>query len=240
LPTSRLRWLTVLPAVTTLVACLFANAAIAMTFSLNAINDPSCGRECPKIIVASGEIELDSDDKFVRFIKSEVLTEKITSIVLMSSPGGNLVGSLKLGMAIRQFGFSVMVGQVNGGVFMSARCYSACAYALAGGRSRIVPDGGQVGVHKAWTNERSMRDIVGGGNIGARVSVEGYSPVVERYLKLMGVSERLMALADATPSSSIRVLNRAELKSLRVMTGSTPGNDKINSEKARKKRRDLD
>jgi hypothetical protein len=196
--------------------------AVAMTFSLNAISDPSCGNNCPKIIVASGEIELDSDDKFIRFIRAEVLPQKITSVVLMSSPGGNLVGSLKLGVVIRQLGFSVMVGQVSGGNFMSARCFSACAYTLAGGRSRIVPDGSQVGVHKAWTNERPMRDIIGTGDIGARVSVEGYSPVVERYLKLMGVSQQLMALADATPSSGIRILSRAELSSLRVMTGTRP------------------
>jgi hypothetical protein len=196
--------------------------AAAMTFSLNAISDPSCGTNCPKIIVASGEIELDSDDKFIRFIRAEVLPQKITSVVLMSSPGGNLVGSLKLGVVIRQLGFSVMVGQVSGGTFMSARCFSACAYTLAGGRSRIVPDGSQVGVHKAWTNERPMRDIVGTGDIGARVSVEGYSPVVERYLKLMGVSQQLIALADATPSSDIRILSRAELSSLRVMTATRP------------------
>jgi hypothetical protein len=196
--------------------------ATAMTFSLTAIADPSCGGNCPKIIVASGEIALDSDARFIRFIRSEVLPQKITSVVLMSSPGGNLVGSLKLGAVIRQLGFSVMVGQVSGGRFLSARCFSACAYTLAGGRSRIVPEGSQVGVHKAWTNERPMRDIVGSGNIGARVSVEGYSPVVERYLKLMGVSQQLMALADATPSTDIRILTRSELASLRVMTGATP------------------
>lgn len=196
--------------------------AAAMTFSLSAISDPSCGTQCPKIIVASGEIELNSDDKFIRFIRSEVLPQKVTSVVLMSSPGGNLVGSLKLGVIIRQLGFSVMVGQVSGGTFMSARCFSACAYTLAGGKNRIVPDGSQVGVHKAWTNERPMRDIVGSGTIGARVSVEGYTPVVERYLKLMGVSEKLMALADSTPSSDIRVLSRAELASLRMMTGTRP------------------
>ncbi|MGL4439698.1 MAG: hypothetical protein ACRCUE_10510 [Bosea sp. (in: a-proteobacteria)] len=199
-----------------------ASPAEAMNFSLNSISDPACGNACPKIIVASGEIQLDSDDKFIRFIKAEVFPQKITSVVLMSSPGGNLVGSLKLGVVIRQLGFSVMVGQVSGGSFMSARCFSACAYTLAGGRGRIVPEGSQVGVHKAWTNERPMRDIVGSGTIGARVSVEGYTPVVERYLKLMGVSQQLMALADATPSSDIRILSRSELASLRMMTSARP------------------
>lgn len=217
-----------------MVILLLASPVAAMTFSLNAIGDPTCGNDCPKIIVASGEIELDSDDKFIRFIRSEVLPQKITSIVLMSSPGGNLVGSLKLGMVIRQLGFSIMVGQVSGGAFMTGRCFSACAYTLAGGRSRIVPDGSQVGVHRAWTRERPMRDIVGSGSIAARVSVEGYSPVVERYLKLMGVSQRLMALADATPSSDIRVLSRAELASLRVMTAARPQDTRPQRTKSQK------
>jgi hypothetical protein len=199
-----------------------AAPAAAMNFSLQSIADQSCGNDCPKIIVASGEIELNSDDAFIRFIKAEVFPQKITSVVLMSSPGGNLVGSLKLGVVMRQLGFSIMVGQVSGGAFMSARCFSACAYTLAGGKSRIVPEGSQVGVHKAWTKERPMRDITGTGDIGARVSVEGYSPVIERYLRLMGVSQQLMALADATPSSDIRILSRAEMMKLRVMTGSRP------------------
>lgn len=209
-------------AVALLALLLVSAPATAMSFSLNAIADALCGNECPKIIVASGEIELDSDERFLRFIKSEVYPKKITSVVLMSSPGGNLVGSLKLGIVMRELGFSIMVGQVRGGSFLSARCFSACAYTLAGGRSRIVPEGSEVGVHKAWTNERPVRDIVGTGTIGARVSVDGFTPVVEQYLKRMGVSGQLMALADATPSSEIRILSRAEMTKLRVMTASRP------------------
>lgn len=201
---------------------LSAAPAFAMTFALNEIEDTNCGTKCPKIIVATGEIEFDSDDKFISFIKTEVYPQKITSVVLMSSPGGSLVGSLRLGVVIRQLGFSVMVGQVSAGRFFSARCFSACAYALAGGRSRIVPEGSEVGVHKAWTIERPTAENAGSSDIGRRVSVEGYTPVVERYLKMMGVSRQLMALADATPSTQIRILSRSELAKLRIMTASRP------------------
>lgn len=205
-----------------LVMAASSAPAMAMSFSLSSIPNLSCKSQCPKIIVASGEIELNSDETFLSFVKSEVLPRQVTSVVLMSSPGGNLVGSLKLGAMMRQLGFSIMIGQVRNGSFKSARCYSACAYALAGGVKRIVPDGSEVGVHKAWTIERPMRDIVGSGIIGNRVSVDGFTPVLQRYLKQMGVSQNLMALADATPSHDIRVLSRAELAKLRVMTAETP------------------
>lgn len=200
---------------------LFAgsSAAMAMTFDLVSFSTESCGDSCPKLITATGEIELDSDAAFIRFVQTRVLPEKVASTVLMASPGGNLVGSLKLGMAMRQLGFSIMVGQVHGGGFMTARCLSACAYALAGGKTRIVPQGSHVGVHRAWTKRRGQRDIVdGGGSIEAQVSTEGYSPVLERYLQMMGVSRQLVALADRTPSADIRILSREELSKFRVVT----------------------
>ena len=105
-----------------------------------------------------------------------------------------------------------------GGNPVTARCYSACAYTLAGGKRRIVPDGSSVGVHRAWTARTGQRDITGTGTIDAQVATEGFSPVLARYLRMMGVSGQLVALADATPSSEIRVLTRAELSRLRVVT----------------------
>ena len=212
--------------ITALAACgLFlapGNAAHAMTFALVQMGGESCQRDCQSVIVASGEIELNSGEAFVRFIKSEVIGQKVASLIMMSSPGGNVVGSIKLGIAVRQLGFSIIVGQVRSGAFVTARCYSACAYTLAGGRSRIVPEGSEVGVHKAWTAKTGQQDRVGGGTIDAQVATEGFSPVLARYLQMMGVSGQLMALADGTPSTSIRVLSRAELSKLKVMTGAAP------------------
>ena len=199
-----------------------ADAANAMRFSLVQMGGENCQPDCQSVIVASGEIELNSGEAFVRFIKSDVMGQKVASLIMMSSPGGNVVGSIKLGIAVRQLGFSIIVGQVRSGSFVTARCYSACAYTLAGGRSRIVPEGSEVGVHKAWTATTGQQDRVGGGTIDAQIATEGFSPVLARYLQMMGVSGQLMALADGTPSTSIRVLSRTELTRLRVMTGAAP------------------
>lgn len=201
-----------------LIALCGAAPASAMSFSLSRLPDNLCAEACPQVIVATGEIELNSDEAFFRFVTDEVVKQQVTNMVLMSSPGGNLVGSLKLGILMRQLGFSIMVGQVRSGAFLSARCYSACAYALAGGMKRIVPEGSEVGVHKAWTLRRGEVDRVTGASIDEQVATEGYAPVLTRYLRMMGVSGQLMALANATPSSSIRVLTRAELARLRVVT----------------------
>lgn len=195
------------------------SGARAMEFSLAAFDLPACQPRCPLVIVASGEIELNSDEAFFRFVASEVMQRQVASTILLSSPGGNLLGSLKLGLMMRHLGFSLMVGQVRERRFVTARCYSACAYTLAGGKRRIVPDGSEVGVHRAWIKANGQRDFVGGGTIDPDFSPQRHQPMLSRYLRQMGVSDQIVALADSTPSSSIRVLTAAELSRFRLSTG---------------------
>lgn len=194
-------------------------SARAMDFSLAAFDLPACQPRCPLVIVASGEIELNSDEAFFRFVASEVMQRQVASTILLSSPGGNLLGSLKLGLMMRQLGFSLMVGQVQDRRFVTARCYSACAYTLAGGKRRIVPEGSEVGVHRAWIKANGQRDVIGGGTIDPDFSPQRHQPMLSRYLRQMGVSDQIVALADATPSSSIRVLTASELSRFRLATG---------------------
>lgn len=193
-----------------------AQSASAMTFSFAEFQTQSCAPNCPVVIVAEGEIELNSSDTFFNFVRSQVLGRNVASVVLISSPGGNVVGSLKLGAMFRTLGFSLMVGQVRGGGFVTAQCFSACAYTLAGGKQRVVPDGSEVGVHAAWTRTSSMRDIVGSGTIDPKVSSDRVTVVLSRYLSMMGVSPQLVALAETTPSSQIRVLTRSEMSRLKL------------------------
>ncbi len=197
---------------------LGAGPASAMQFRIEELPAAQCPRGgCPAVIVASGEIGLDSDTDFLRFVGREVAGRRVASTILLSSPGGNLLGSLKLGIVLRQLGFSIMVGQISEGSLKAARCYSACAYTLAGGRTRIVPSGSEVGVHRAWVKDFEQRDIAGTGLINPKSPATGATPVIRRYLKTMGVSGELVALADGTPSSEIRVLTPAELSRFRLV-----------------------
>ncbi len=198
------------------IGALAAQPASAMSFSLAELNVDSCSPRCPAVIVASGEIGLNSSDEFFAFVRSQALSRDVASTILMTSPGGNVVGSLKLGALIRTLGFNIMVGQVRGGAFLTGRCYSACAYTLAGGKRRIVPEGSEVGVHAAWSRTSSMRDIVGSGSIDPQFESGRVATVLSRYLSTMGVSPQLVALAETTPSSEIRVLTRTELSRLKL------------------------
>jgi hypothetical protein len=197
-----------------------SSPAAAMRFTVEPLPASQCpDQDCPALIVASGEIGLDADVEFVSFVATQAASRRVSSTILMSSPGGNLLGSLKLGIVVRQLGFSIMVGQIADGSLKTARCYSACAYALAGGRTRIVPRGSEVGVHRAWMRDFEQRDIAGTGLIDPKSSATSVNPVIARYLSSMGVSRQLVALADGTPSSEIRVLTTAELSRLRLSTG---------------------
>ncbi len=189
--------------------------ASAMSFDLAPLQLPSCQPDCPLVIVASGEIELNSDDVFYEFVRTKVMPQRVASTVVISSPGGNLVGSLKLGHLMRELGFSLLVGRVSGEALVTARCFSACAYALAGGRRRIVPPGSEVGVHRAWTKVEDDPS----GSLTRQYPPGHHAPILSRYLRAMGVSDRLVALADSTSSDDIRILTRAELTRLRLATG---------------------
>ncbi len=212
-----------LAAAALLAGAFLVTPAAAMTYRLAELPSSTCASNCPLVIVADGEIGLNSAEEFFAFVKSQVLGRNVASTVLIASPGGNVVGSLKLGGMMRSLGFSLLVGQVSRGEFLTARCYSACAYTLAGGKRRIVPEGSQVGVHAAWTRTTSMRDIVGSGGIDPQVPRGRVSEVLGRYLSQMGVSPQLVALAETTPSSEIRILSRQELSSLRLANGTLGG-----------------
>jgi hypothetical protein len=211
----------VIAAVLGLFAVVAAHApAQAMSFGLVRLNLEDCRPECPFVVVAQGEIGINSAEQFIAFMRQAVQGRKLSQMVLIGSPGGNLLGSLKLGVTIRQLGMSVMVGQPRGSTFVSARCYSACVYALMGGKSRVVPEGSVVGVHRPAQRFVGQRDIVGEGTIDARVPTGEILNVLNRYARQMGVSERLNALAEDTPHESIRVLTADELRAMRVTTGS--------------------
>jgi hypothetical protein len=201
-----------------------AHSVSAMSFSLANLSLPQCEPACPLVIVASGEIALNSDQDFFDFVRTQVVGRQVAQVVVMSSPGGNLMGSLKLGVILRQLRFSTMVGQVRGGSLLSGACYSACAYAVLGGRQRLVPQGSQVGVHRAWLRTWQERDIVDGGFLQKSPALspqagDGVDDVLRSYLRHMGISPQLAAIASSTPSDQIRILTRQELSQLRIVRG---------------------
>ena len=77
-----------------------------------------------------------------------------------NSPGGSLLGGIRLGRAIRMLAMNTSIGKtVLNSAFEEHSfyhtekgiCFSACAYAFLGGLTRVA-NGGEYGVHQFYTD----------------------------------------------------------------------------------------
>ncbi|MBT9292728.1 hypothetical protein [Prosthecodimorpha staleyi] len=121
-----------------------------------------------------------------------------------------------------------------------SNCASACVYALAGAERRILGAASAVGVHQSRSVARIhrryyvrfmiengrrreiSRRLISEKTVAIKPEDQGagadtYKPIA-RYLREMGISDGLLALATAVPPSSIRALDWNEVVSTRLMT----------------------
>jgi hypothetical protein len=195
--------------------------AEGMTFQLVTLGGGHCGRKCPQVISAQGEIGEDSPDEFVRFVRANVGSGELHGIVLLDSPGGRVAASMELGQTIRSLGMAVIVARPGGqsaetGDLYSGKCYSACVYALMGGRKRVIPPQSRVGVHRMFNYTTSF-DLSQGGFVRERYVDDGdMRQKLARYSAMMGVSTGLINLAEHTSPDRIHVLTRAEISRWRL------------------------
>jgi hypothetical protein len=184
-----------------LVAFLASTASAhqdTMTFRLVAAK--KCGGPCPIEIVADGMISPESAAAF-RAVATTVLPEPI--VVRINSPGGNLVGSLRLGDAFREFKATVLVGK-------AARCISACVYAFLGGATRRATEA-QIGVHRF----RPIDDRNDGGDFPT-ILVQKATDILTDYVTRMGADPGLVGMALTIQPPAIHLLDAAELRRYRV------------------------
>jgi hypothetical protein len=199
----------------------FANE---MTFRLVTLAGGRCGSNCPQVIAAQGEIVESTPDEFVEFVQSHVGGGRLHSVVLLDSPGGKVTASMELGRALRRLGAAVIVARPTGetsrtGDLLAGRCYSACVYALMGGRKRVVPPESRVGVHRMF-NYVLAPDPAGGEPLRRRHYDDGaMRAVLMRYSRTMGVSNQLIAHAERTSPDRLHVLSPAEISRWRLGSG---------------------
>lgn len=200
------RLLQSLAAVTLLLGA--AAPAAAMTFETTAAPEACKPHGC---VIASGEIDGDTGKALTRFVRDNNVQPGAT--VVLQSDGGNLLGGLALGTAIRQAGLATSVarydaasGQFTGG----GACASACAYAFLGGLERSVGEGARLGVHqvcgppdKPW--ELSASDS------------QWLMAMVAVYLNQMGVRMDVMILALRTSPTDMHWLSPIELAEYAVI-----------------------
>jgi hypothetical protein len=205
-----------------------AARAEAMSFRLVPLSDPAhchSDKKCVAVITAQGEIVDATPDAFVRFLASHVQDPRLRTVVFFNSPGGKVVASMKLGRILRKIGAMTVVAQVVAppdgsklnAAFGAARCYSACVYALMGGKKRIAPPQSLIGIHRMFNiiyehggpGESGPEKVYDAGMLGRQL---------EAYAGQMGVSPDLVATAETISSDKIHILTRQELTRWRLAT----------------------
>jgi hypothetical protein len=198
-----------------------AGAAQAMTYRLVEADLPGCGESCPKIIHASGTIQQNEHVLFAEFVADAARSHKLSSLVVVESPGGFNAGAAALGLMLRKLRMSVIVGRPAGGSvtrssgLTAATCASACVLVLAGGKDRFFVPGSRVGVHRAHTGPE-VRDPLTRGVVSGQLEHSAIKDAYSRYFRQMGIDQSLSQVMDKTPSESMYWLSPAEMSKFRL------------------------
>lgn len=157
-------------------------------------------------ILVSGAFDLD--ETFEDF--ADMTASAPVDFVSFDSPGGSAFAAMRLGRMIRERGL---------GTIQSRRfeCASACAFAFAGGRSRVA-DAGSIGVHRSSFDEEA-----GLSTADAVQAIQEATSDVMLYLTEMGVDPGLMQLATQYDASDIRYLSSEEMAMFHLITHEKAG-----------------
>ena len=197
--------------------------ASEMAFRLVTLNSGKCGETCPRVISAEGEISDATSEAFTDFVSKNIRDRRVKNIMFLHSPGGRVLSSMKLGFVLRKFGTSVVVARVREGTsadpngqFGSARCMSACAYVLAGGRKRVVPPLSQVGIHRMFREEFGKDPANETSGYRQSFASGGMVGVLSRYAGSMGISREMISEAEKVSPGDIHIVTPRELAKWRL------------------------
>jgi hypothetical protein len=157
--------------------------------------------KCQIMILATGQIDKETPGQFKSFAKDFTRG----TWVAISSPGGNLIGGMQLGIAIRELGFNTTIGNTD---YSPPDCLSACAYAFAGGVSRRLTPGSRYGLHQFRGTDQAINTE----------DTQKISATLAKYLDAMGVDRKLLDYAQMTSSDKVTVLSLTQAQQLRVDT----------------------
>ncbi len=209
-----------------------ALAAEPMSFELLTIAGPApcvkhrCSNAEVKadVISAQGEITNDTAATFTSFLQAHAGDPDFRPLVLLSSPGGTVVGAMKLGLVLRQFGATVLVARARAEEgtddlhVVSSYCMSACVYAFFGGKRRIIPPASHLGIHQMAIYSHSFGFFGGDGETVRSKGTPELVNALSAYTALMGVSPAAIEEAEQIDSSSIHILTAKEIARWRVGT----------------------
>ncbi|MEM8877964.1 MAG: hypothetical protein AAGD23_08825 [Pseudomonadota bacterium] len=161
------------------------------------------------VVVGQGVITSGTDAQLRAFVKRWG-GDPAKAVLRLHSPGGDLIAALHLGKAIRRAGFQTEA-------LSSRPCQSACTLAFAGGVARAAQRNGlavhdmSVGSIQGTNTRHRQREIAQGSPLRQILLA-----AVRDHLDLMGMSQRLVDQAAATPSHRMDNLNADDLAALNI------------------------
>ena len=127
------------------------------------------------------------------------------AIVFLNSSEGRMKPAMALGRLLRARGFETRVGArgAGSGRVLPGVCYSACAFAFAGGVQRSLDAGSVLGVRRMDPGPQALEET-------ARERRERFEPL--NYLAEMGIDAGLLELMETVPYGTIRPLSAEEIR----------------------------
>jgi hypothetical protein len=205
-----------------------------MEFAAVPIGKDCSQQNCPRALLAEGEITDETPRRFSRFLRQETQVPGLHALVFINSPGGNVESALRLGTLLHEAGASVVVGRpvvsvgspasplrrrsasTMGLNVIPGQCASACVYTLMGAKRRVVPEGARLGVHR-MSARLHHHAPEGGQGMQARIFAgESELRTLRAYAHRVGGSQDLISLAESTPHDRIRVLSSEEIRRFRL------------------------
>jgi hypothetical protein len=154
--------------IATLVLCSFS----ALHVSAAEFSRTGSRENGPDIIFVTGDLALGDEKKFI-----DVALSSGNAVVVLQSPGGNLIAGIEIGKAIHLKGFATYVPD-------NIQCVSACALAWLGGRIRYMSKTARVGFHAAYIDNGGQAAVSSSGNalVGAYLNQIGLPPPAIVYI----------------------------------------------------------
>lgn len=193
-----------------------------MSFSFVPLPINNCTTDCPKVIVASGEMFFDDIGTLIETIRAGIQRDRnIRPVVLLHSNGGNVAAGYGIGDVLRQIKATVIVAQAvpsgSGYAIRPGGCASACVFALMGGTRRIVPEGSKVGVH--WMSgplPQMFSGTVTLPDTGKPDDSDRDEQTMRRFMQKMGIKPDLAGFIRKVPHTSIHVMTPQEMSRFRL------------------------
>jgi ATP-dependent protease ClpP protease subunit len=150
------------------------------------------------IVRVDGEITQQDPDEFEQVTQGlgEMFNRPV--IVLLNSPGGNMLASLAIGETLRSHGFAT-------GVVDNALCASGCAMIWVAGMPRFLGNSAKLGFHAAYTITDDDKKESGQANA-----------LVGAYLDKLGLSYAAVAYATAAGPDQMQWLHPADAQSIGI------------------------